>query len=264
MTTFPLILKELLGKKNFALKKELDGKPLVAPPWSHRLSYEHELRREAYKKCREQNIGYGGRRTATRNTLCYIGCSSSAWPIRHHQPRTSRLRAWCKKKSLLSSGALVPTGAGRPEVPEARGLSSFPADGRETRGSSSQDLNNSLFLVPLYQRRTPRNLGKVKGKSRGTKYMRRGFIGVCGTLQTQQIQRCGDAVRVHSGSATSLQHSTLRLSLSPLLVRASSVQWSTSPPSLSSSCRNFYVFLGTQMVVERRLDEPGAGKDWNI
>ena len=37
-TTFPQILKELLGKKNFALKKELDGKPRVAPPWSHCLS----------------------------------------------------------------------------------------------------------------------------------------------------------------------------------------------------------------------------------
>ena len=32
--------------------KELCGKPLVARPWSHCLSYEHELRREAYKKCR--------------------------------------------------------------------------------------------------------------------------------------------------------------------------------------------------------------------
>ena len=43
-TTFPRIPKELLGKKNFALSKELDGKPLVAPPWSHCLSYELELR----------------------------------------------------------------------------------------------------------------------------------------------------------------------------------------------------------------------------
>ena len=34
-STFPRILKELLGKKNFALKKELEGKPLVAPPWAH-------------------------------------------------------------------------------------------------------------------------------------------------------------------------------------------------------------------------------------
>ena len=57
-TTFPRILKELLGKKNFALSKELDGKPLVAPPWPHCLSYELELRREAYKRCRERNMGF--------------------------------------------------------------------------------------------------------------------------------------------------------------------------------------------------------------
>ena len=56
--TFPQILKELLRKKNFALKKELEGKPLVASPWSHCLSHELELRREAYKKCREQNMGF--------------------------------------------------------------------------------------------------------------------------------------------------------------------------------------------------------------
>ena len=57
-TTIPRILKELLGKKNFALKKELDDKPLVAPPWANCLSYELELRREACKKCREQNMGF--------------------------------------------------------------------------------------------------------------------------------------------------------------------------------------------------------------
>ena len=56
-TTFPRILKELLGKKNFALKKELEGKPLVAPQWSHCLSYEFELRKEAYDQCREKGIG---------------------------------------------------------------------------------------------------------------------------------------------------------------------------------------------------------------
>ena len=56
--TFPRILKELLGKKNFSLKKELEGQPLVAPPWGHCLSYEYELRREAYKRCREQSMGF--------------------------------------------------------------------------------------------------------------------------------------------------------------------------------------------------------------
>ena len=57
-STFPRILKELLSKKNFALKKELEGQPLVAPPWAHCLSYEYELRREAYKRCREQSMGF--------------------------------------------------------------------------------------------------------------------------------------------------------------------------------------------------------------
>ena len=57
-STFPRILKELLGKKNFSLKKEFEGQPLVAPPWGRCLSYEYELRREAYKRCREQSVGF--------------------------------------------------------------------------------------------------------------------------------------------------------------------------------------------------------------
>ena len=57
-STFPRILKELLGERNFALRKELEGQPLVAPPWSHCLSYEYELRREAYKRCREQSVPF--------------------------------------------------------------------------------------------------------------------------------------------------------------------------------------------------------------
>ena len=31
---------------------------MVAPPWGHCLSYEYELRREAYKRCREQSMGF--------------------------------------------------------------------------------------------------------------------------------------------------------------------------------------------------------------
>ena len=71
-TTFPQILKELLGKKNFAFKKELDGKPLLAPPRSHWLSYEFELRREARKKYREQSVGV-----------------SSAWWTTYSDPESS-------------------------------------------------------------------------------------------------------------------------------------------------------------------------------
>ena len=56
-TTFSRILKQLLGKEDFGLKKELEGKFLTAPCWEHCLSYEFELRREAYKQCRETTIG---------------------------------------------------------------------------------------------------------------------------------------------------------------------------------------------------------------
>ena len=57
--TFPRMLKELLNKKNFNLKKELlDDKNIVAPPWNHCLTYEYELRKEACKTARETATGF--------------------------------------------------------------------------------------------------------------------------------------------------------------------------------------------------------------
>ena len=86
-STFPRILKELLAKKNFALKKELEGQPLVAPPWSHCLSYECELRREAYKRCREQSMGF--------NAAWWSACSDAEHRVLH----------WLQLVSLATNSA---------------------------------------------------------------------------------------------------------------------------------------------------------------
>ena len=56
-TTFNNFLKVLLNRRNFNMKKEVDGQLLVQPSWSHCLSYEHELRKEACKRCRTRSIG---------------------------------------------------------------------------------------------------------------------------------------------------------------------------------------------------------------
>ena len=98
-STFPRILKELLGKNNFALKKELEGQPLVAPPWPHCLSYEYELRREAYKRCRERGMGFNAAWwSAYSDTEHRIGSSLSAWPIQHRQSLSSLLQVLYKEK----------------------------------------------------------------------------------------------------------------------------------------------------------------------
>ena len=95
-STFPRILKELLGKKHFALKK-LEGQPLVAPPWTHCLSYEYELRREAYKRCREQSMGFHAAWWSP-SIACSIGSSSSAWPTQHRQSSNSLSQVLYRKK----------------------------------------------------------------------------------------------------------------------------------------------------------------------
>ena len=56
-TTFQRILKQLLGKEDFGLKKKLQGKFLTAPCGEHCMSYELELRRDAHKQCHKSTIG---------------------------------------------------------------------------------------------------------------------------------------------------------------------------------------------------------------
>ena len=55
--TFDDHLRLLLNRRNFNFRKEVDGPLLSQPCWSHCLSYEHELRKEAYKLCRLHSIG---------------------------------------------------------------------------------------------------------------------------------------------------------------------------------------------------------------
>ena len=56
-STFSNILKILLNKRNFNVKKEVDGQPFSQPSWAHCLSFEYELRKEACKKCRTTTMG---------------------------------------------------------------------------------------------------------------------------------------------------------------------------------------------------------------
>ena len=58
----------------------------MAPQWSHCLSYEYELRREVYKKCREQNI---------------IGFSAAWWET--YGDSEHRMLHWLQLVSLANS-----------------------------------------------------------------------------------------------------------------------------------------------------------------
>ena len=64
--TFENFLKILLGKGNFNYKKEVDGRLLAQSCWSHCLSYECEIRKEACKKCRTRSMGH---RRSSQNNL---------------------------------------------------------------------------------------------------------------------------------------------------------------------------------------------------
>ena len=50
-------MKLLLSRKNFNYRKEVDGQLLSQPCWSHCLSCEYEIRKDAYKLCRLRALG---------------------------------------------------------------------------------------------------------------------------------------------------------------------------------------------------------------
>ena len=169
-TTFPQILKELLGKKNFALKKELDGKPLVAPlPWSHCLSYELELQREANKKCREENMGF----------------SASWWQT--YSDSGHRMCHWLQLVSLANSAPaatdqsimdmvqrevaaeLWSSGADRSRTPKggrSHAGHTTPGGGRRNKRLQLTGSQQLALPGPSAPKASPKSKGKAKGKEK--------------------------------------------------------------------------------------------------
>ena len=67
-TTFNDFLDTLLDRDNFNFKKRSMGRTLISPCWTFCLSYEFELRKEAFRLCKEQAMGvHAALWTALRN-----------------------------------------------------------------------------------------------------------------------------------------------------------------------------------------------------
>ena len=56
--TFDKFFRLFLSKKNFKMSNEAGGAEMSLPQWSHRLSYEYELRREALRFWWGEEHGY--------------------------------------------------------------------------------------------------------------------------------------------------------------------------------------------------------------
>ena len=159
-TTFPQILKELLGKKNFALEKELDGKPLVAPLWSPCLSYElscTERHTRSVVSRTWDSAQLGGKHTETRSTVCRTGCSWSVWPTAYLSPKSVD-RKYCAE-------------GGCGTTPEQRCRQEQDAQGMESRnggrGNKKLQLTGPQQLAlpgPSAPKANPKSKGKARGK----------------------------------------------------------------------------------------------------
>ena len=55
--TFNDFLDTLLDRDNFNFLKEVEGRALISPSWSFCLSYEFEIRKEAFRLCKKQQYG---------------------------------------------------------------------------------------------------------------------------------------------------------------------------------------------------------------
>ena len=55
--TFNDFLDTLLDRDNFNFYKEVEGCALITPSWTYCLSYEFELRKDAFRLCKEQQYG---------------------------------------------------------------------------------------------------------------------------------------------------------------------------------------------------------------
>ena len=56
--TFNDFLDTLLDKDNFNFYKEVEGRALIFPSWSFCLAYEFELRKEAFRLCKDNSSAF--------------------------------------------------------------------------------------------------------------------------------------------------------------------------------------------------------------
>ena len=66
--TWPLLLEELLNRKNFAFQRQLENSEvMVGPDWNHCLEYEYQIRKEALRRTEEDGMAIGAALWATYN-----------------------------------------------------------------------------------------------------------------------------------------------------------------------------------------------------
>ena len=105
--TWPLLLEELLNRKNFAFQRQLENSEvMVGPDWNHAWSTNFRF---AKKPC-DASVQHFGLRTIAPSTAWNIGSRFSQWPI-PGQKRTNRPRTlpW-KTKSTRSRSSLLTSG----------------------------------------------------------------------------------------------------------------------------------------------------------
>ena len=142
--TFNDFLDTLLDRDNFNFYKEVEGRALIFPSWSFCLSYGFELRKEAFRLCKEQQFGIQAAFWATlRNT-------------EHRMKHWLQLIAIPNTPSLSSGSELQSLKKRIADLEKARSRS----PSRSTQKQASLGAGPSMLALPAP---APRPQGAEKG-----------------------------------------------------------------------------------------------------
>ena len=171
--TFNDFLDTLLDRDNFNFFKEVEGRALISPSWSFRLSHEFELRKEASRLRKEQQFGIQSALWATlRNTehrmkhwlqltaILNTPSSSSSSELQSLKKRTADLekarsrshRRNAQKKVSLSAGPAMlalPAPAPRPQGAKSRRTFRKGKKGQRKGSSNPAGTKNFEYLMKL-------------------------------------------------------------------------------------------------------------------
>ena len=153
-STFQKFLTQLLSKQDFNLQKEIQGQFLSSPSWAHCLSYELELRREAYKQCKESSIGI-----------------KAAW-WRAYNNQQHRMMHWLQLVSLANSQPAASSSSElakvQKELADLRNeiCNRSPTPNPRSRGRGTQALAAPALALPAFR---GSNQSQHKSRGRGKK-----------------------------------------------------------------------------------------------
>ena len=181
-------LDRLVDKKNFSLHKKDNGTLLLVPKWTECTPYEFELRKEAYRLCREEDSGIKDALwTTIKNTEHRMIQWLQLISIANSRPSGGDYATLERKVNDLQREV-----RGRSRSPRRKG-----GGNRKPKSLLAQSQNLALADAPHQKRisdgKGTKNTSPKKGKSKGTQ--QGGCSGSSNARHFNELMRAGTQIR---------------------------------------------------------------------